>query len=256
MTVDLATVSVERQRAGLDPERMPDHVAMIMDGNGRWARRQGKQRTRGHRQGAETVRTVCTESVKLGIRRLTLFAFSSENWSRPRQEISYLMRLLRQFLQREVGTLMENGVRLQVIGHRERLPDDVRRALDEISATSADNTNMDLCMALSYGGRDEIVDACRALATRVAAGELDPDTIDQKVFAAALYAPEAPDVDLLIRTAGEQRLSNFLTWQSVYAEFVFLPMLWPDLDVEAFHAALREYQGRDRRFGAVKAGAD
>ena len=237
--------------AGLDPTRMPRHVAIIMDGNGRWAKARMWDRTRGHQQGAEVVRTITTESVKLGLERLTLYAFSSENWIRPQREIDFLMRLLDQFLAGELPTLMENDVRLEAIGTLNRLPANVRATLDRILAATAGNSTMVLSLALSYGGRDELTDACRAIAAEVAAGRLAPDRITQETIQAHLYAPGAADVDLVIRTAGEQRLSNFLPWQATYAEYVSVAPLWPDFGIPSYHAALAEYQTRERRFGGV-----
>jgi undecaprenyl diphosphate synthase len=237
--------------AGLDPHGMPRHVAIIMDGNGRWAKARTWDRTRGHQQGAEVVRTITTESVKLGIDRLTLYAFSSENWIRPQREIDYLMSLLDKFLIGELPTLMENDVRLEAIGSLHRLPAQVRATLERTIAAAAGNRTMTLSLALSYGGRDELTDACRAIAAEVAAGRLAPNEITQETVQAHLYAPRAEDVDLVIRTAGEQRLSNFLPWQATYAEYVSVAPLWPDFTIAAYHGALAEYQSRERRFGGV-----
>ena len=237
--------------AGLDPARMPRHVAIIMDGNGRWATARTWDRTRGHEQGAETVRTITTESVRLGIARLTLYAFSSENWSRPRLETDFLMLLLERFLAGELPTLMENGVRLEAIGCLERLPAGVRQALDHGRSATAGNRAMTLCLALSYGGRDELVEACRAIAAEVAGGRLRPEEIDALTVQGHLYAPAAGDVDVVIRTAGEMRLSNFLIWQASYAEYVSVAPLWPAFSIGDYHAALGEYQRRERRFGGL-----
>lgn len=243
--------------AGLDPARLPRHVAVIMDGNGRWAAAHGWERTRGHEQGAEIVRDVTTESVRLGISRLTLYAFSSENWSRPPAEVAVLMGLLQRFLVNELPTLQDNGVRLTAIGRLELLPIEVRRTLDATIAATAANPNTILSLALSYGGRDELVDAARAIATEVAAGCLKPADIDLAAFQARLYGGACPkgadDVDVVIRTAGEHRLSNFLPWQANYAEYVSLPWPWPEITIERYHHGLREYQGRERRFGCVPA---
>jgi undecaprenyl diphosphate synthase len=240
---------------GLDATRIPRHVAVIMDGNGRWAKGRGWDRTRGHRQGAEVVRAITTESVRLGVKRLTLYAFSSENWNRPRREIDFLMGLLGDFLRGELPTLQENGVRLEAIGRLERLPVEVRDILDATRAATATNTNMVMCLALSYGGRDEIVDACRAIANDVAAGRLAADAVDAAAVQARLYAGAcrfgADDVDVVIRTAGESRMSNFLPWQAIYAEYVSVPALWPEFTVAQYHGALREFQARERRFGGV-----
>ncbi len=236
---------------GLDATRMPRHVAIIMDGNGRWAKARTWDRTRGHQQGAEVVRTITTESVKLGIDRLTLYAFSSENWIRPQREIDYLMSLLDKFLSGELPTLMDNDVRLEAIGSLQRLPANVRATLDRTITATAGNRAMVLSLALSYGGRDELTDACRSIAAEVAAGRIAPNEITQETIQAHLYAPRAEDVDLVIRTAGEQRMSNFLPWQATYAEYVSVEPLWPDFGVTAYHAALKEYQARERRFGGV-----
>jgi len=253
MTADAAqrTAPETIQLPGLDPARLPRHLAIIMDGNGRWARRQGWVRVRGHRQGASVVRDITTECARLGVGRLTLYAFSSENWSRPQREIDYLMDLLADFLDAELATLQENDIRFQVIGQFHRLPERVRAKAQRNIAATVGNSSMTLCLALSYGGRDEILDACRQLARRAAAGELHPDAIDEEQFVDALYAPEAEDVDLLIRTAGEQRISNFLPWQSVYAEYLSITPCWPEFSIDVLHQALREYQSRERRFGKV-----
>lgn len=251
MAAAVTTTAAHAEAVGLNPRRMPRHVAIVMDGNGRWATSRLWPRTQGHQRGAETVRAITTESVQLGISRLTLYAFSSENWSRPRREVDFLMDLLERFLRGELETLMQNRVRLEAVGRIARLPDQVRRTLDEVLAATAHNDAMVLSLALSYGGREELVDACRALAQAAVAGHIAPDAIDEASFAAQLYAPEAPDVDVVIRTASEQRLSNFLPWQASYAEYVSAAPLWPDFTVADYHVALKEYQGRERRFGKV-----
>ena len=251
MTLTHAKPCAHARAAGLDPTHMPRHVAIIMDGNGRWAKARTWDRTRGHQQGAEVVRTITTESVKLGIDRLTLYAFSSENWIRPQHEIDYLMSLLDKFLIGELPTLMDNDVRLEAIGSLHRLPANVRATLDRTITATAGNRSMVLSLALSYGGRDELTDACRVIAAEVAAGRIAPNEITQETIQAYLYAPRAEDVDLVIRTAGEQRMSNFLPWQATYAEYVSVEPLWPDFGVTAYHAALQEYQARERRFGGV-----
>ncbi len=241
--------------AGLDPQRIPRHVAIVMDGNGRWALNQGLLRSRGHEVGASVVRAITTTSVGLGIARLTLYAFSSENWSRPAEEVAVLMDLLDRFLIGELPTMQENGVRLTAIGRLDRLPAAVRQTLDRTIAATAGNPHTILNLALSYGGRDELVDACAGIAAKVARGELRPEQIDHALIQAHLYAGRCPkgadDVDLVIRTAGEQRLSNFLPWQAIYAEYVSATPCWPDFTVADYHAALREYQGRIRKFGAI-----
>jgi undecaprenyl diphosphate synthase len=237
--------------AGLDPERLPRHVAIVMDGNGRWAQGKGWERTRGHKRGTESVRAVTTGCAELGIERLTLYAFSSENWSRPRIEVEFLMRLLADYLRAEVPTLQRHRIRLEAIGQLHRLPEHARTALDDARSATAGNASMVLSLALSYGGRDEIADACRAIAQAAVAGALRPEDIDAATVGRHLYAPHAPDVDVVVRSAGEQRLSNFLLWEASYAEYVAIPTLWPDFGVADLHAALREYQGRARRFGGI-----
>ena len=252
---DPAAAAAACKAAGLDPARLPKHVAIIMDGNGRWAQGRGWDRTRGHEKGAEAVRTITTDSVKLGVRRLTLYAFSAENWQRPQREIDYLMKLLDNFLKGELATLQDNGVRLTAIGRLDKLPANVRATLDGVIAATAANGNMILCLALSYGGRDEIVDACASIAREAAAGRIDPATINANTVQTHLYAGRCPfgadDVDVVIRTAGELRLSNFLPWQAIYAEYVSVAALWPDFSAEEYHVALREFQARERRFGGV-----
>jgi undecaprenyl diphosphate synthase len=244
-----------RQRLGVDPERMPRHVAVIMDGNGRWAQRKGRARIWGHRAGVASVRAVAMECARLGVERLTLYAFSQENWKRPPREVGLLWKLLRQFLVRERREILDNDIRFDAVGRLDGLPPFVRRELDETMRLSARQTGMTLCLALNYGGRAEIVDAARAIAEKVRRGELDPARLDEAAFARHLYAPRAPDPDLLIRTAGESRVSNFLLWQISYAEFFVTPVCWPEFREAHLHEALRDYARRDRRFGALPAGA-
>ena len=230
---------------------LPRHVAIIMDGNGRWAEARGMARIKGHRVGAESVRTVTRHAARLGLEQLTLFAFSTENWRRPRHEVTYLFRLLRRYLVEERGELMENWIRLTSIGRIEALPDYVQAALRETEALTAANRKMTLCLALNYGGRTEIVDAARSLAKDVAEGRLPADAIDEAALASRLYQPLMPELDLLVRTAGEQRVSNFLLWQLSYAEIVVVDTAWPDFREEELEAALAEYGTRVRRFGGI-----
>lgn len=234
-----------------DPVSQPVHVAIIMDGNGRWARARGLPRTAGHKRGAESVKTAVESAMRMGVRYLTLFGFSSENWKRPQTEISDLMGLLRYYLRNEVGFLNKHGVRLRVIGNRTQLPSDITDLIDMAEGQTAQNRNLTLIIALSYGGRAEIVNAGRVLAQRAVAGLVDPKDIDESMFADTLYTAEIPDPDLLIRTSGEKRISNFLLWQLAYAELIFLDTLWPDFSKEDFAEALREFQGRERRYGAA-----
>lgn len=224
-----------------------------MDGNGRWAEQRRLPRIIGHRKGVETVQAVVDECLALGIHHLTLYAFSSENWGRPRDEVEALMRLLNTFLQREVTQMMSRGIRLRAIGELERLPARVRAVLEDIVERSVNNQELVLTLALSYGGRNELVRAARSLARATAAGNLDPETIDEARLAAALDTAGLPDPDLMIRTSGETRLSNFLLWQAAYAEFVFLDVLWPDFSAADLRAALVEFARRERRFGLTAA---
>jgi len=232
-----------------DP-RPPAHVAIIMDGNGRWAKARGLPRIAGHRAGAEAVRRTLTASVELGIKYLTLFGFSSENWKRPVDEVSDLMGLLRHYIRGEIAELHRNGVRLRVIGERTKLPPDIVGMIDNAETLTAANDQLNLSIALSYGGRSEIALAARRLAEDVASGRLAPAAIDEDAFAARLLTVGIPDPDLLIRTSGEQRISNFLLWQTAYAELVFTPTLWPDFAKGDLEKAVRDFHGRDRRYGA------
>jgi undecaprenyl diphosphate synthase len=229
----------------------PLHVAIIMDGNGRWAHRRGLPRTAGHRRGAEAVKTVVKTAAEAGVSYLTLFGFSSENWKRPTNEINDLMGLLRVYLRGELASIIENRIRLRVIGDRSRLAPDIVRLIDEAEETSRNNERMTLVIALSYGGRDEIVLAAKALAESVCAGRMRISDIDEAAFSARLFTHGIPDPDLLIRTSGEQRISNFLLWQMAYTEFLFVDTLWPDFSREDFLEAIKEFHGRERRYGAA-----
>ena len=228
---------------------LPRHVAIIMDGNGRWAERRGLPRLEGHRRGARSVDAVVTAAREVGLQVLTLYAFSSENWRRPRAEVAGLMELLAAYLGQERRRLVDNGIRLNPIGEIDRLPSPVRALLDDVVAESAHNRAMVLNVALSYGGREEIVRAARALARDAAAGRLDPDAIDASAFGARLFTAGQPDPDLLIRTSGEQRVSNFLLWQIAYAEIYVTRTLWPDFRRRQLLRALQSYAGRERRYG-------
>jgi undecaprenyl diphosphate synthase len=234
------------------PVGVPRHVAIIMDGNGRWARRRGLPRLRGHQVGAESVRAVLRACRKMGVEYLTLYAFSAENWIRPKSEIAGLMGLLRRFLREESHELHENRVRLRVIGHVHNLPQAVREELEAAIEATKHYTEGTLTLALSYGGRQEITDAVRKIAALVKRGELKPGEIDEATVAAHLYAPDIPDPDFMIRTSGEMRISNFLLWQLSYAELYVTDVLWPDFREKEFEAAIGVYQGRHRRFGDVR----
>ncbi len=233
------------------PAPVPRHIAIIMDGNGRWAQQRGWPRIKGHEAGAESVQAVVRACRDAGVEYLTLYAFSVENWRRPREEISGLMRLLEHFLDRNEDELHENEIRLRVIGRLADLPKLIQRRLAKTSAATADYHRGNLILALSYGGRAELVDAMRGIAGKVAAGELKPDAIDEATVAAHLYAPDVPDPDLMVRTSGELRLSNFLLWQLSYAEWYVTDVLWPDFREADLHAAIDAYGRRKRRYGAV-----
>lgn len=234
----------------LDRRSLPRHVAIIMDGNGRWAERRGEKRIRGHESGVTSIRAVTEECARLGLERLTLYSFSVENWTRPRPEVLFLMRLLKRYLIEERETLLKNNVRMTMIGRRDDLPGPVRRELTRTEEISASHTGLNLCLALSYGGRTEIVDAAKAIAADVKAGKLREKDIDEKEFARRLYQP-GTDPDLLIRTAGEFRVSNFLLWQISYSEFVIRDECWPDFGIEQLHESLHEYARRTRKFGGL-----
>jgi undecaprenyl diphosphate synthase len=235
-----------------DAARIPQHVAIIMDGNGRWAQRRGLPRIRGHQVGTESVRTIVRACKKAGVKYLTLYAFSVENWVRPKNEIRGLMRILKHFLTKEEKELHDNQVRLRVIGRLHDLPADVQTELKRVMKTTGHYTGGQLILALSYGGRAEIVDAVRSIAIKVKKGDLSPDSIDETTIAENLYAPDIPDPDLMIRTSGELRISNFLLWQLSYAEFYITDVLWPDFREEEFARALDAYSRRRRRFGDIK----
>lgn len=230
---------------------LPAHVAVIMDGNGRWAKQRNLPRIEGHRNGAESVRAVVRAAGEVGIKYLTLYAFSMENWTRPKEEVDTLMKYLDRYLRNEVGELQKNNVRLEVIGQIYRLPEFVQEQLKKTIALLQRNKGLTLVLALSYGGRTEIVEAMRGIAAKVKQGKLDPEEITEQVLAQHLYTKGIPDPDLLIRTSGEMRVSNFLLWQISYAELVVTPTLWPDFRKPQFFEALEEYARRHRRFGAV-----
>ncbi len=250
-----ANVSANSMASPDPADGVPTHVAIIMDGNGRWAARRGLPRIEGHRRGVEAIRRAVRAAGDLGIRYLTVYSFSSENWRRPAQEVADLMGLLKFFVRNDLAQLHTANVRVRIIGERADLAPDIRALLAEAEELTARNTGLTLVIAFNYGGRQEIVRAMRALAERVRAGELEPGAIDLDTVDAALDTHGIPDPDLVIRTSGEQRVSNFLTWQTAYAEFVFLPDFWPDFDHAAFKAAIDEYARRDRRFGGLSAQA-
>jgi undecaprenyl diphosphate synthase len=230
---------------------LPQHVAIIMDGNGRWARARGLPRVEGHRHGAESARAIVRAAGELGIKYLTLYAFSAENWNRPKEEVDALMRYLVQYLKSETSELHKHNVKLEVIGQMYRLPENVQEHLRKAIQTLSKNNGLTLILALSYGSRIEIVEAVRQIAEKVRRGQLDPSDINEQVVSQHLWTRNIPDPDLLIRTSGEMRLSNFLLWQISYTELVVTPTLWPDFRKPQFYAALEEYARRHRRFGGV-----
>jgi len=235
-----------------DKDKLPRHVAIIMDGNGRWAQARGMTRTEGHRAAAESVRSVLRTSRELDIPFLTVFAFSSENWGRPKKEVNFLMRLMDRFIKSEIEEIAENGIKLKVIGDLDRVPAGQRKQVLWAIDRTAQNRDLLFTVALSYGGRQEILRAAQAVGRACRDGELDPDTLTDEDFAARLYTAGIPDPDLLIRTSGELRISNFLLWQLAYTELYFTPTYWPDFRKEEYLRILTEYQNRDRRYGRIQ----
>ncbi|MBN1442432.1 MAG: di-trans,poly-cis-decaprenylcistransferase [Planctomycetes bacterium] len=230
---------------------IPRHIGIIMDGNGRWALERGRPRIVGHRVGASTVRRITEAAARLGVNQLTLFAFSTENWKRPAGETQFLMRLFLRFLSSDERVLIERGIRLHAIGRLHELPDEVRRELLRVMESTSRGDRFTLCLAVNYGARSEIVDACRALAGRAIAGSVQPSDIDEALFEGALYQPDMPPLDLVIRTGGDMRLSNFLLWQAAYAELWITPDCWPDFSEEHLMRAIDAFATRERRFGAL-----
>lgn len=239
------------QLYGIDPSRIPRHVAIIMDGNGRWAKKRLMNRVTGHEKGSETVRSIVTICRELEIEVLTLYAFSTENWARPKAEVAALMLLLKRFIVSERENLHQKGIRLEMIGQKQKLPEDVRQELDATISHTAHNRKMCLNLALSYGGREEILHAVRKIASKVKKGRLTSGQITEEIIAQNLYTGKLPDPDMVIRTSGEMRLSNFLLWQIGYAELFFTETLWPDFTEQEFVEMVKQYQNRDRRFGKV-----
>jgi len=234
----------------------PTHVAIIMDGNGRWAQMRGLPRQEGHRRGLDALRRTIRNADALGIQVLTLYSFSTENWRRPHAEVSFLMGLLKHFVEKDLAELSAANVRVRIIGGRDDLAPDLRRLVEHAETSTRTNTGLVLVIAFNYGARDEIVRAARALAADAAAGRIDPAAIDEAAFTGRLDTHDLPDPELVIRTSGETRISNFLLWQAAYAEFVFAPVMWPDFDRAAFEEALAQYRQRERRFGGVTLPAD
>lgn len=229
-----------------------EHIAIIMDGNGRWAKKRGLPRSVGHKKGAEVVKEITKAAGNLGVKYLTLYAFSTENWNRDPEEVGTLMDLLRQYLKSDLKEVQENGVRIRFIGERLMLPSDIVESMNRLEAETAQNDKMTLCLAISYGSRQEIVNAARKIAELAKRGDIQPEDIDAKMFSGMLYTQGIPDPDLLIRTSGEQRLSNYLLWQLAYAEFFFSDVLWPDFDEKTLTDIIADFKSRERRYGKVK----
>jgi undecaprenyl diphosphate synthase len=233
----------------IDNERLPRHIAIIMDGNGRWAKRRNQPRVFGHRQGAKSVRKVVEAAARLGINNLTLYAFSTENWNRPKHEVKTLMKLLVNALKNELGLMMKNNIRLNAIGHTDMMPTNVQQELQEVLDETKENTGLVLTLALSYGARQEILRAVQEISHKVKNNIISVENVDDNIINKHLYTQNLPDVDLLIRTSGEVRISNFLLWQIAYAELYFTDELWPDFNETSLHKAIADYQKRERRFG-------
>jgi len=250
----MSTEHAIQSRAAMRPDlRIPAHIGVIMDGNGRWAKARGKPRTEGHVAGVKALRGLVENCINYGVDYLTVFSFSSENWTRPKDEISFILALLRRFVESALEKLHRNNVRVRIIGSREGLDDSLRRLISEVEGTTALNTGLNLQVAFNYGGKAELVDATQRIAALVAAGRLKPEDITEETIGRALYTAGMPDPDIIIRTSGEQRVSNFMLWQSAYSEFIFVEENWPDFDERSFVRVLEEFAGRDRRFGGVEA---
>ncbi len=247
-----AEAEVYTRSVGLDPTRLPRHIAIIMDGNGRWALERGEPRFAGHVRGTQVVRDIVDEACHLGLGQLTLYCFSIENWKRPAAEVAMLMEILKAYLLSERERIVRENIQFHIIGRRDGIEDHVQKEMDTNIELSRNNTGLRLCLAINYGGRTELVDAVRSLGRRIQIGELDPEVIDEEQISGSLYTAGMPDPDLLIRTAGEMRISNYLLWQISYAELWVTPKCWPDFDPSTLHAALRDFAQRERRFGGLE----
>ena len=244
----IANTAAQRQ-----PLRVPVHMGVIMDGNGRWAKARGKRRTEGHIEGVKSLRNLVELCITYGVAHLTVFSFSSENWSRPREEIAFIFNLLRRFVASDLQRLIRNNVRVRIIGTRAGLEASLLRLIDDVEAKTAGNTGLELIVAFNYGGKAEIAEATRRIAADVAAGRLKPEDITEDTIASSLYTSGIPDPDLIVRTSGEQRISNFLLWQAAYSELVFVDEYWPDFDEASFLRVLETFARRERRFGGIEA---
>lgn len=240
------------EKIQLDMSHIPQHIAFIMDGNGRWAKKRMMPRTYGHNEGTKTIRKIALEANRLGVKAMTVYAFSTENFSRPEEEVQFIFKLPKVFFESYLKELIENNVKISMIGHLEKAPEATQKIIKEAIEQTKDNTGLNLCFAFIYGSRDEIVCSTKEIAQRVKEGQLDIEDINEDYFQSTLMTSHLPDVDLMIRTSGEQRLSNFMLWQLAYAEFIFTPVYWPDFDEQELHKAIWQYQNRDRRFGGIK----
>ena len=249
MSADTAVATTLNEKLGL---KIPAHLAVIMDGNGRWAKARGKVRTEGHVEGVKALRRLVDLSIRYGVKHLTVFSFSSENWSRPRDEVNFIFGLLHRFVASDLATLIQNNVRVRIIGTRTGLDEALKRLIDEVQSKTARNTGLELIVAFNYGGKSELTEATKAIAQQVASGQLRVEDITEETIARALYTSGTPDPDLIIRTSGEQRVSNFLLWQGAYSELVFVEENWPDFGEQVFLKALDEYSSRSRRFGGIE----
>lgn len=243
--------SKKKRLAEVDKEHLPEHIGVIMDGNGRWAKRRGLPRSAGHQAGADTLKKIVTECNKMGIKYITVYAFSTENWKRPKDEVDFLMNLLLNYLRDSERTLAKENVKIRAIGGREALSEEIREQIKKTEKFTENNTGIVMNIALNYGSREELVNAARSLAKKVKSGELSADDIDEDMISSELYTGGQPDPDLIIRTSNELRLSNFLMWQSAYSELYFTKTLWPDFSVKDLYDAIIEYQSRNRRYGGV-----
>ena len=241
----------KRKKSDIDMNNLPQHIGVIMDGNGRWAKRRGLPRSAGHKAGAESLKKIVTEANNMGVKYITVYAFSTENWKRPKSEVDYLMNLLMDYLINAETTLAGENVRIRAIGSRKELSEEMREQIKKTEKLTSDRTGIVMNIALNYGGREELINAAKQLCKKAVDGELDPDKLSEKDIDNSLYTAGQPEVDLLIRTSGEQRLSNFMLWQVSYAEMVFVNKLWPDFKPKDLHECIRIYQGRGRRFGGI-----
>lgn len=243
---------IDNENITLDMNNIPQHIAFIMDGNGRWAKKRFMPRTYGHNEGTKTIRKIALEANRLGVKAMTVYAFSTENFARPEEEVQYIFKLPKKFFELYLKELIENNVQISMIGHLEKAPEATQKIIKEAIRQTKDNTGLNLCFAFIYGSRDEIVCSAKHIAQQVKDGIIDINDINEEYFSSTLMSSHLPDVDLMIRTSGEQRLSNFMLWQLAYAEFIFTPTYWPDFDENELHKAIWQYQNRDRRYGGLK----